>query len=459
MHVINQRGSGLLLVLVAAAMLLCWPAHISADAFVMDERGVRTAAQMLERVTPAIVNISTRTQSQAAANPLFNDPFFRRFFDLPPVDPRSQPRMSAGSGVIVDARQGLVLTNHHVVGGATAITVTLKDGRSLEASLVGSDPATDIAVLRVSARGLTNVEVADSDAVRVGDEVMAIGNPFGLGQTVTSGIVSALGRTGINRDGYEDFIQTDASINPGNSGGALVDSRGRLIGINTAILTPAGGNVGIGFAVPSNMAMAVLRQLVAHGEVRRGLLGVTLQELTADLVEALGLDRSQRTGAVIASIETDSAADKAGLRVGDVVIAVNGRSLRGAGDLRNRIGLLSVGDELRLTVLRNGQRREVRAVVSERRAAAAPWLENTALAGLQLREMRTRNGLVVAVEGVTPGSRAHRQGLRAGDLILAINRQPVASIDALRQLVQGGRSTLAVELSRDGQRMLLVIGG
>lgn len=301
--------------------------------------------------------------------------------------------------------------------------------------------------------------MADSDAVRVGDEVMAIGNPFGLGQTVTSGIVSALGRTGINRDGYEDFIQTDASINPGNSGGALVDSRGRLIGINTAILTPGGGNVGIGFAVPSNMAMAVLRQLVEHGEVRRGLLGVTLQELTPDLVEALGLDRSQRNGAVIASLEAESAADKAGLRVGDVVIAVNGRSLRGATDLRNRIGLLSVGDELHLTVVRNGQRREVRAVVSERRAAAAPWLEHTALAGLQLREMRTRNGVVVVIEGVIPGSSAHRQGLRAGDLILAVNRQRVTSMDVLRQLVRGGRSTLAVELSRDGQRMLLVIGG
>src|SRR5215212_4209794 len=264
-------------------------------------RGVMTMAPLLERATPAVVNISLLSRAPTTENPLFRDPFFRRFFDLPDEPPPRQA-LAAGSGVIVDARQGLVITNYHVAENARRITVTLKDRRELQAELVGRDPGTDLALLRVRSQNLTELPFGDSDQLKVGDLVLAIGNPFGLGQTVTSGIVSALGRSGITRGRYEDFIQTDAPINPGNSGGALVNTKGELIGINTAIIAPGGGNVGIGFAVPSNMVRAVIEQILRHGEVRRGQVGVALQDLTPDLAKALGTE-ADRGGALIARVE------------------------------------------------------------------------------------------------------------------------------------------------------------
>ncbi|HEX2479958.1 MAG TPA: Do family serine endopeptidase [Geminicoccaceae bacterium] len=325
------------------------------------ERGVLTLAPLLAEITPGVVNIAVRSRVERPASPLLDDPFFRRFFDLPEV-PRQRDVLSAGSGVIVDARRGYVLTNNHVVANAAEVQVTLKDGRTYPARLVGSDPETDIALLQLDASDLIAVPLGDSGRLQVGDLVIAIGNPFGLGQTVTSGIVSALGRSGLGIEGYEDFIQTDASVNPGNSGGALVNSRGELIGINTAILGPTGGNIGIGFAVPVNMARAVMTQLIEHGEVRRGRLGITIQDLTPSLADAMDLDL--RGGAVISEIEAGSAAARAGLALGDVIVAVNGQPVLDADDLRNLIGLMPVGSDLAIVLYRAGRERSVAAQVS-----------------------------------------------------------------------------------------------
>ena len=325
-------------------------------------RGVLTLAPVIERVTGAVVNIATSSRIAVPANPLLQDPFFRRFFGVPD-QPRERRVLSAGSGVIVDAANGYVLTNNHLIGNADQILVTLKDGRELPARLIGSDPGTDIALLHVDGAELTALSFGDSENLQVGDLVIAIGNPFGIGQTVTSGIVSALGRRGLGIEGYEDFIQTDASINPGNSGGALVNSKGELVGINTAILGPAGGNVGIGFAVPSNMARAVMDQLVAYGEVRRGRLGVTVQDLTPALAEALDL-RSAR-GAVVTQVEPGSPATRAGLRPGDVIVEINRRPIDNATDLRNLVGLSEVGGALDITFYRDGREQRVSTQVGQ----------------------------------------------------------------------------------------------
>jgi serine protease DegQ len=315
---------------------------------------VPTLAPLLKEVTPAVVNIATK--GHEAVNPLYNDPLFRRFYNIPEGAEKRETQ-AAGSGVIIDAKAGYVVTNSHVIERAEEIVVTLKDNRQLRAKLIGTDPDTDIAVLQVEARNLTAIEIGDSDTLQVGDFVIAIGNPFGLGQTVTSGIVSALGRTGLGIESYENFIQTDASINPGNSGGALVNLRGELVGINTAIVGPSGGNVGIGFAVPINMAQGVTRQLIAHGEVKRGRLGVQVDDLTPDIAEALHIDASG--GAVISRVEPGSPARRAGLRPGDVIIAVDDAPVRNSSDLRNRVGLTPVGQTIRLTILRSGSQQTV----------------------------------------------------------------------------------------------------
>jgi serine protease Do/serine protease DegQ len=315
---------------------------------------------MLERATPAVVNIATEGRIRLPRNPLLDDPFFRHFFNLPnqPIERRTQ---SLGSGVVVDARGGYVVTNQHVIENAQTITVTLLDGRQLTAKVIGSDPDSDIAVIQIPANNLTALPLADSDTLRVGDFVVAIGNPFGLGQTVTSGIVSALGRTGLGIEGYEDFIQTDASINPGNSGGALVNLRGELVGINTAILAPGGGNVGIGFAIPANMVSQLMTQIVKYGGVRRGQLGVTVQDLTPQLARSFGISETQ--GAVITQVQPNSGAARAGLKTGDVVTAINDKPVRSSGSLRNTIGLMQVGEEVRLDILRDGRAMAVTAKI------------------------------------------------------------------------------------------------
>jgi Do/DeqQ family serine protease len=412
---------------------------------------------MLKRVTPAVVNIATVTQIAAADHPLLSDPFFRFFFDAP-RERREREGQSLGSGVIVDAERGLVLTNHHVVHQATGIEVTLSDGRTLTAELVGSDPETDIAVLRIPAEGLAEVPLGDSDGLEVGDFVVAIGSPFGLAQTVTSGIVSALGRTGLGIEGYESFIQTDASINPGNSGGPLVDLNGRLVGINTAILAPGGGNVGIGFAIPVSMAGAVMEQIVEHGGVRRGLFGIGVQDLTPELARALEADVPR--AAVVSSIEPDSAAARAGLLPGDVVVAVDGRAVTSAADLRNRIGLMRIGTRMEIEVLRRGERLRLQGEVADPYAryqdggVVTPTLAGALLGDLVKQSTRGRL-LAVGVGPVTQDSPAWHAGLREGDLLLEVNGARVRSVEELTAVVHQSRRIASLRIQR-GKRIILL---
>jgi len=394
---------------------------------------VPSLAPMLKRVTPAIVNIATKGTVQQE-NPLLNDPFFRRFFDVPNV-PRERSFQSAGSGVIVDAKNGYIITNAHVIENADEITVTLLDNRSLKAKVIGKDTGSDVAVLQVKSTNLAEIPIADSDRAEVGDFVVAIGNPFGLGHTVTSGIVSALGRSGINPEGYEDFIQTDASINPGNSGGALVDLNGALVGVNSAILSRSGGNIGIGFAIPSNMMKTVMNQLIKYGEVKRGVLGVNIQTLTPDIAESMGLDNTQ--GALVSQVLEGSAAEKAGLQAGDVVTAINGRAVKDAAGLRNTIGLLSVGDRVDITLLRDGKPRKVTAVVAERDATAEAKASG-AHAGLEGAELAdAANGGGVVIRSIAEGSPAAQRGLRANDVIVGVGRTRITNLDEFNRATEG----------------------
>ena len=383
--------------------------------------GVPTLAPILEKVTPAVVNIAVLQASPEEQNPMLRDPFFRRFFGMPG---QSEPQIAAGSGVIVDAKNGYVLTNAHVVKDAREVLITLKDNRRLPAKLVGADPGTDIAVVRVEPRSLVDVRFGDSDALQVGDFVIAIGNPFGIGQTAPSGIVSALGRSGLSKEGYEHFIQTDASINPGNSGGALINLKGELVGINTAIIGPSGGNVGIGFAVPVVIAYAVMDQLIRFGEVKRGRLGISMTDVVG------GGD-----GATIADVQADSPASKAGLRKGDVVTGFNGRPVRGPAELRARLGVVPVGDTVELQVQRGGEKRTLKAQIGPIESGGSGGESVQELAGAVLQEV-SRSGLpgrnrAVLVTAVKPESPAFRHGLRAGDLIVGVNARRVTSVKEL----------------------------
>jgi Do/DeqQ family serine protease len=395
--------------------------------------GLPTLAPILEKVTPAVVNIAVLQRSPEEQNPLMRDPFFRRFFGGPG---QSEPQISAGSGVIVDAKNGYVMTNAHVVKDAREVLVTLKDNRRLPAKLVGADPGTDIAVVKVDPKNLVDVKFGDSDAMQVGDYVIAIGNPFGLGQTATSGIVSAVGRSGLSMEGYEHFIQTDASINPGNSGGALVNLKGELIGINTAIIGPAGGNVGIGFAVPVVMARAVMDQLIKFGEVKRGRLGISMQDVVGG------------EGASVAEIQPNSPASQAGLRKGDVVTGLNGRPVRGAAELRARLGVVPVGDTVELRVQRGGETRTLKAQIGPIESGPAGGEAVKELAGAAFQEVEKRGlagrNRAVLVSAVKPESPAFRHGIRAGDLIVGVNGRRVTSVKELTAALRGRNVQLNV---------------
>ena len=427
-------------------VLAAWPSGV-------DGQPLPSLAPMLKKATPAVVNISTRTQIQEAEHPLLRDPFFRHFFDIP-NQPRKRETSSLGSGVIVDARRGYVLTNNHVIDKADEIMVNLHDGRRLNAKLVGADPESDIAVVKVDPQDLTELPTADSDQLQVGDFVVAIGNPFGLGQTVTSGIVSALGRSGLGIEGYEDFIQTDASINPGNSGGALVNLRGELIGVNTAILAPSGGNVGIGFAIPANMALSIMNTLIEHGQVRRGLLGVTAQDLTHELAQAFGL--SQTHGAVITSVQKDSPAAKAGLEAGDIVLAINDRKVKSSMDVRNIIGLLQVGDEVRIEVLHKGDTEMREAKIAAPKLVSADGKTiHPKLAGILLRNADPGTDGVL-VDKIHTASHAFQAGLRPGDLIVSANRRPVNHLQDLEATTKGSNE-LMLNIQRGDSGFFLIL--
>ncbi|MBK1704107.1 DegQ family serine endoprotease [Halochromatium glycolicum] len=424
----------------------------------VDGEPLPSLAPMLEKTVPGVVNVSTVSEVAADDHPLLRDPFFRRFFDIPGRQ-RSRESQSLGSGVVIDAARGLILTNHHVVRAADQIRVTFDDGRRLDAELVGSDPETDIAVLRVNRDvPLTEVPLADSDTLQVGDFVVAIGSPFGLAHTVTSGIVSALGRTGLGIEGYESFIQTDASINPGNSGGPLVNLRGELVGLNTAILAPGGGNVGIGFAIPTNMVKIVVEQILEHGTVRRGRFGASAQDMTPELAGALGVEIFR--GAVVSDVQPDSAAAEAGLKPGDIVTAVDGRAIASAGDLRSRIGLLQPGTEIALEIIRNGRERQLQAVIEDPYAdfvhgeTLSPALEG-ALIGEGVRRSNRSRTRVVIVGPLRPGSPAWQNGLREGDLIVQANRQPVATLSDLKGALRSAGGLYSAQVFREGQLLLL----
>ena len=393
---------------------------------------VSSLAPLVEEVSPAVVNI--RVSQTVTSRNSFGDDAFRRFFGLPDGHNRGpQEIASAGSGVIVDAERGYILTNHHVVGEADTIQISLIDGTVLDAEIVGSDPATDIAVIKVDAEGLTEMAIGDSTHARVGDFVIAIGNPFGLGHTVTSGIISALGRSGISRDGYEDFIQTDASINPGNSGGALVNMNGELIGINSAIISRSGGNVGIGFAVPTEIASSIMNQILDFGEIRRGLLGVNIQTIDAQAAEALGNDID--SGALITGIQPDSAAENAGLKVGDIIVEVNKKKVGSAIDLRNRIGLLRSGETVNIKFVRDNETRSAKAELGQAQSQMVLGEEiHPGLAGATFAAASTTGADGIEISEVQEGTPAAQRGLRTGDLITHVNRIQVRDLQDLREV-------------------------
>ena len=438
-------------------LLVCWfpsfggslPASVGSDP-------VPSLAPMLERVLPNVVNIATNGKVQVQQNPLMDDPLFREFFDMPRSQPQERRFSSLGSGVIIDGRNGYIVTNNHVIENADEINVRLHDGRSFEAKVIGADPEADIAVIKLPISDLSGIEIGDSESLRVGDFVVAIGNPFGLGQTVTSGIVSAKGRSGLGIEGYEDFIQTDASINQGNSGGALVNLRGELIGINTAILGGrGGGNVGIGFAIPVNMAMSLTSQIVEYGEVRRGRLGVIVQDLTPELASALGINAT--SGALISQVLPDSAAEEAGFQEGDVVIGVNGKVINGAGSLRNVIGLARAGEEVEIEYVRDGDRSwetvKIRAAKEEVSFSepANAYLEGATLGEAPEGEM---GAVVLKVE---PGSRAWRAGLREQDVILSINKTRIKVLEDVKRTIVQNSSGILLNIRRGNSALFIVV--
>lgn len=446
---------------LAFYLALFMPAHAGLPVAI-DGDPLPSLAPMLENTTPAVVNISTRGKTRVQSS-LFNDPLFQRFFNIPGLE-TEQETQSLGSGVIVDENNGYILTNNHVIEGAFEITVTLRDGRKLLAEVLGRDPDTDVAVIKIQARHLKSIKFGDSSGLRVGDFVVAIGNPFGLGQTVTSGIISALGRSGLGIESFEDFIQTDASINLGNSGGALVNLRGELIGINTAILGAGGGssgNIGIGFAIPINMARDIMTQLIESGEVKRGRLGVQAQDLTPELASAFNISSSQG-GAVVTQIELGSPAHKAGLKVGDVILKANGKNIRSSRDMHNLVGLMRIGQSVELEIIRKGRKGLIKATIQQMETVTVDGSEiSYRLAGAKIGEIKEtdiRTGPVqyLQVVDIEPGSAGWNTGLRKDDIIHSINKQVVKTFEEAYLAAQNSRALL-LNIQRGDQALYVLI--
>lgn len=450
----------LLLVLCSALSINSYAALPATDS---QGKPLPSLAPMLNKVNNAVVNISTFSNGQASQNPLMNDPFFRHFFDNQRRQQPQQRSSSAGSGVIVDAKKGIVITNHHVIDNSDEIRVSLVDGRNFTAELLGADPDLDIAILKINARNLTAARFADSSRVQVGDFAVAIGNPFGLGQTVTTGIVSALGRSGLGLKGYENYIQTDASINPGNSGGALVDLAGRLIGINSAIIAPSGGNVGIGFAIPINMAKASMQQILKYGEVRRGQIGVSIQDITEDLRQAFDLRNGQQ-GVLITGIGNNTPAQRAGLQVEDIITGVDGKPTSSTSQLRSQIGIKNIGDKVKLNVLRDGRNRAFILPVGNPQQfstsnnggnRSAVGSIHPLLSGARFKN--SSNGQGVFVASLTANSPAAYNGLEPGDIITRANKKTVRNIQEFKRAISRSQKAMFLQVKRGSQRLLIAI--
>ncbi|MEZ9197610.1 DegQ family serine endoprotease [Shewanella sp. 10N.286.54.B9] len=410
-------------------------------------------APMLQKTTPAVVAVAvsgTHVSKQKVPDA------FRYFFG--PNAPREQvqerPFKGLGSGVIIDAKEGYIVTNNHVIEGADEILIGLHDGREVEAKLIGTDAESDIALLQVEAKNLTALKRADSDKLQVGDFAVAIGNPFGLGQTVTSGIVSAMGRSGLGIEMLENFIQTDAAINSGNSGGALVNLNGELIGINTAIVAPGGGNVGIGFAIPANMVNNLVEQIIEHGEVRRGVLGVLGQDLTSELAKGFGIETQH--GGFINEVMPDSAADKAGIKVGDIIVSVNGRKIKSFQELRAKVATMGAGSKVEFGLIRDGDEETVTAVLGEstQTAEAAAGAVHPMLQGAKLENS---NGSGVSITDVAQGSPAAASGLIKGDVIVGVNRSKVKNLKSLKSVLEDQKGSVALKIQRDNTSIYLIL--
>jgi len=420
-----------------------------------DKQETPSLAPMLEKATPAVVNISATGMKE---NKQQVPEIFRRFFGQggrPQV--QEQPFQTAGSGVIIDAAKGYIVTNHHVIADTDEILITLKDGRQYEAKKLGSDSETDVALLQIEADNLTDIPLADSDKIRVGDFAIAIGNPFAIGQTVTSGIVSALGRSGLGIEGYENFIQTDAAINSGNSGGALVSLNGKLIGINTAILGPHGGNVGIGFAIPSNMMKNLVNQIVEFGEVKRGVLGISGDNIDAGIAKAFDLSTTQ--GALVRQVFEDTAAAEAGLEPGDAIISINGKKVQSFFELRAKIGTMGAGAEVKLGIIRDGKEMTVPVTLRESKGDNIKASSiHPALEGSELTNGETETGQPgVIVKSLDKRSAAAAIGLQQDDVIIGVNRQRVENLADLRDKLEDHDGIIALNVVRGRTQLYLVI--
>ncbi|EPC7977616.1 serine endoprotease DegP [Yersinia enterocolitica] len=452
---------------------------VAAETASSSSQHLPSLAPMLEKVMPSVVSINVEGSAQVS-NAGGIPPQFQQFFgddspfcqDGSPFQgspmcqggpgskggaPSKQDFRALGSGVIIDAAKGYVVTNNHVVDNATKINVKLSDGRSYEAKVIGKDPRTDIALLQLKdAKNLTAIKIADSDQLRVGDYTVAIGNPYGLGETVTSGIVSALGRSGLNVENYENFIQTDAAINRGNSGGALINLNGELIGINTAILAPDGGNIGIGFAIPSNMVKNLTSQMVEFGQVKRGELGIMGTELNSELAKAMKVDAQK--GAFISQVLPKSAAAKAGIKAGDVIVSMNGKAINSFAGFRAEIGTLPVGSKMTLGLLRDGKPVNVEVTLEQ---SSQTQVDSgnlyTGIEGAELSNSDVNGKKGVKVDSVKPGTAAARIGLKKGDVIMGVNQQPVQNLGELRKILDTKPSVLALSIQRGDTSLYLLM--